>query len=917
MSTNAGSNTVYGPTVLITVHNKLQTPPSSLAIATAKSPYGNYYWEQISITWTGGSDYNGITQTQLFISSNGGTSWTSISSTSATSGMTWDTDTVPNGNYIMEVQQVSTHGAVGYSWLGTFAIQNQPYVSAYPLGISPQHYGAYSPFPIYWTVYGPTAGGWTSLSPAYSVYLDGSLSYSSYWTIAGQGVNDLSYTVPSTLTVGTHSIYVVVNNGTASGSSTSSTSTFQVLDNMPNIINQSPIFYNITGGQNANLQWQLVCNTLNGASATYWVYLNGTQEQTGTFTNNQIITYTVPNNLATLNLPYYYNYTIVVYNGYTTANNNQSMYVVQVFNPVAFSLAYGTSYTYHYGGSTIIGWFISDPNILVANNANWTILQNGVTTKNFSTWSTANVLATFTVPTTQNLGTYQYTLLVELVVGGTTQLNALTNATQLVTVTVQSVIPNVVVSGSPAPTINYGSTMNIGWTITDTNITAGATYWVYMNGSYVTQGTWAVTGYLAQYSLPLPPTQQVAQYVYNIIADNGYHDGNFTSPTITVTVLSIPAVITVLSSPSLVINYSTQVSLTWSIGSPTIHAAGPPLYWLLSNGSVVQDVAYPVQWYANQSSVNYKNTNPLAQGLTLPVWYNFTMVADNGYYVNGSSTPIWVEVLPNQPVITISGNATQSVNYGTSLPIKWFINENTFNMSGNPTYCVLLNGSVVEIDPWSFNGNYPALYQTNIGLGNGYYNYTLLVDNGYHNNVTSPSIMVQVLNGDLAIINTGNPSYQIGYGSTQMLQWNISCGALNNVTDWYIVYQDGVQVAFGSNWNNNSLIVYTTLNSLAPQENPGHSYYVEAWNGITTSGGLYGNSAPVVVNVTDIPPTINVFGPNSYTVNYGQNATLQWQIFDTTVNAGTSWEIFQNGTLVSGPGIGSQVRSYRIQLYSI
>ena len=34
------------------------------------------------------------------------------------------------------------------------------------------------------------------------------------------------------------------------------------------------------------------------------------------------------------------------------------------------------------------------------------------------------------------------------------------------------------------------------------------------------------------------------------------------------------------------------------------------------------------------------------------------MVADNGYYVNGSSTPIWVEVLPNQPVITISGNAT-------------------------------------------------------------------------------------------------------------------------------------------------------------------------------------------------------------------------------------------------------------------
>ena len=82
---------------------------------------------------------------------------------------------------------------------------------------------------------------------------------------------------------------------------------------MPNIINQSPIFYNITGGQNANLQWQLVCNTLNGASATYWVYLNGTQEQTGTFTNNQIITYTVPNNLATLNLPYYYNYTIVVY----------------------------------------------------------------------------------------------------------------------------------------------------------------------------------------------------------------------------------------------------------------------------------------------------------------------------------------------------------------------------------------------------------------------------------------------------------------------------------------------------------------------------------------------------------------------------------------------------------------------------
>ena len=75
-------------------------------MATAKSPYGNYYWGHILITWTGGSDYDGITQTQLFISSNGGTSWTSISSTSATSGMTWDTDTVPNGNYIMEVQQV-------------------------------------------------------------------------------------------------------------------------------------------------------------------------------------------------------------------------------------------------------------------------------------------------------------------------------------------------------------------------------------------------------------------------------------------------------------------------------------------------------------------------------------------------------------------------------------------------------------------------------------------------------------------------------------------------------------------------------------------------------------------------------------------------------------------------------------------
>jgi hypothetical protein len=58
------------------------------------------------------------------------------------------------------------------------------------------------------------------------------------------------------------------------------------------------------------------------------------------------------------------------------------MYVVQIFNPVTFTNVLSQNFTYPYGGTGNFGWIITDPTITVGNNANWTILRNGVTAVN-------------------------------------------------------------------------------------------------------------------------------------------------------------------------------------------------------------------------------------------------------------------------------------------------------------------------------------------------------------------------------------------------------------------------------------------------------------------------------------------------------------------------------------------------------
>ena len=268
----------------------------------------------------------------------------------------------------------------------------------------------------------------------------------------------------------------------------------------------------------------------------------------------------------------------------------------------------------------------------------------------------------------------------------------------------------------------------------------------------------------------------------------------------------------------------------------------------------------------------------------LPGGYIYTIVVDNGYHNNVTSSGITVNVNNNPPVLSILGLNILTYHYNGSAIINWTIVDNT--TTGSPAYWVMQNGTVVATSTWTTNATFGAEVQyTTLSTlavlqAPGNYYFTLVVDNGYHMNVTSAGISVSITPNPAFLVFNGTNPVVVNYGNAIQLNWTIFDDSFNlsgNPSYW--IYQDGVLTTNGTWIANPTLVMFTPLNNLGVKTSPGYNFTI-----IVCNGYMQNTSSTIFYQVMSIPPTASVYGTAAYNINYGQSVNLQWIIYDTTVN---------------------------------
>jgi hypothetical protein len=181
----------------------------------------------------------------------------------------------------------------------------------------------------------------------------------------------------------------------------------------------------------------------------------------------------------------------------------------------------------------------------------------------------------------------------------------------------------------------------ITWNITNPQTGASPTYVVYLNGISAASGAWH-SG--IPFQVPVDGLD-LGTWNYSIVADNNGGAHFIFTDWVLVTVFNHPPVITSTGTSLTFQNGTTGHAINWTITDDSINTA---TYAILRNGTQVNSSSW------TSGTVISLNVDNLAPGV-----YNFTIVVQDGYSINGTSTATII--------VTVSAPAGSSQGAGFDL----------------------------------------------------------------------------------------------------------------------------------------------------------------------------------------------------------------------------------------------------------
>jgi surface protein len=417
------------------------------------------------------------------------------------------------------------------------------------------------------------------------------------------------------------------------------------------------------------------------------------------------------------------------------------------------------------------------------------------------------------------------------------------------TITDGGEIPNTIpVLSQPAnvtfPAFENGHWLN--WTVTDPDIFSGSTNLsIYQNGTYLLSMNWT-NGftYALNLSAGLPGI-----YHLMIVVDDGF--GGIASDSVTITITNIPPVIT---GPA---DFSAEAGdinaiIIWTITDPSAYLANATLY-------------------INGTYTGYENWTsgvplpPLSMGMFIPGYYNFTLVAKDGFGGRAQDT-VFVTITNTPPSLTNPANVTYIEGDLTYYYLNWTITDPSV-MIGNLS--VYMEGVFAYNVSWTSGYTY-SLNASLVPLG--IYHITVIAYDGLGGS-TSDDAMVTVLPYvDLFPIASISPS-AVSIVAGQSVTFTPTVAGGNPPLAWVWNYGDGSPT---SNTQGQVVHVYAThvgspFNATLRVTDMDGDFIV-AWTLITVSQDL-APSVSIAANATSIIGGQSVrFTP---TVS-GGNAPLSW-----------------------------------------
>ncbi|MHA2277543.1 MAG: hypothetical protein ACXAC2_17325, partial [Candidatus Kariarchaeaceae archaeon] len=526
-----------------------------------------------------------------------------------------------------------------------------------------------------------------------------------------------------------------------------------------------------------------------------------------------------------------YNYTIVITDDASISTSDQVF--VTVVDSTIPSLSNPSDVTYEFGTTGHnISWIITDafPNT-------YNIYQDGIAIDSGS-WSSG-------IPITINidgltLGVYNYTIVVT---------DSTSNSeTDLVWVSVQDTTLPTITSPTDI-SYEHGSTgYNISWTSTDD---FPGNYYIYRDGVQIDSGTW-LSG------IPIfidVDGLAVGSYNYTIQILDSSLNNNTDEVWVTVIDQTNPTI----TSPNDVIYEFGEIDnqISW-----TVFDNNPGTYIIYNDGS-------------NFDSGTWTSGVPISisvDGIGLGT-HNFTILVFDSSS-NNVTDLVWVTVNADITNPTISHPADFSYQFGTTgNTISWTAIDN------NPDkYLIYRNNSIIDSGIWT---NTTPITINVDGLGFGFYNFTILVNDTFHNKV-SDLVWLEVMD-DISppiIINLGNYTYQVST-TGHSISWQLTDDNPNN----YFIYRDGIEVDSGI-WTN-GVPVTTSIDGLS----------IGTYNYTILANDNFNNNETdtvwiFVVNDSTPPSTTS---PSDLTYEFGLTGnTLSWKGTDLYP---TVYRIYQNGVL--------------------
>jgi hypothetical protein len=353
----------------------------------------------------------------------------------------------------------------------------------------------------------------------------------------------------------------------------------------PSITHPADLTY--TAGQTGKqISW--ILTDVNASSRTYAIYCNSSSIASNSWTSGMTVTQNVTG------LPIgSYNYTIVANDG--LGHSAQDTVIVNVIANQAPTITQPSNITYTMGYTgNYIYWTITDTG---TSTRSFTVSINGSSPVN-GTWTSGSQIS-------WNInglvvGSYNYTIYVTDGLG--------LSVRDEVIVRVLNGIPTIYQPGDITYTYGIG-THSIGWYITDLS-TIVRSYAIYVNGSWLVNGTWTSSSYFYQSVDNIP----IGSYNYTVVGTDGY--GGTVKDTVIVKVMNgIPSITNPADKTSSWNEASVTISWTITDASTTTR-----VYTIYVDGHVIASGLW-----TSGMAVTY-NFDSLA-----PAKYNITIVVIDGY----------------------------------------------------------------------------------------------------------------------------------------------------------------------------------------------------------------------------------------------------------------------------------------------